>query len=74
MSRSGFEFDFGDIIVRIGSPWKYRVVSPCGNYYVIALLKGQLSDTIRKETVEREFIKVGHEDECDCDEEVDDGC
>ena len=48
MSRSGFEFDFGDIIVRIGSPWKYRVVSPCGNYYVIALLKGHLSDTIKK--------------------------
>jgi hypothetical protein len=74
MSRSGFEFQTGDILVRIGSPAKYRVVSPCSYYYVIALLKGYLSDTIRKETVEREFIKVGHEDEFDCDEEVDDGC
>ena len=74
MSRSGFEFHPGDILVRIGSPAKYRVVSPWGNHYLIALLKGQLSDTIRKETVEREFIKVGHEDEFDCDEGVDDGC
>ena len=73
MAGNGFEFDFGDILVRIGSLAKYRVVSPCGNYYVIALLKGRLSDTIKKETVEREFIKVGHEDECDCDEEVEDG-
>ena len=74
MAGKGFEFQTGDILVRIGSPAKYRVVSPWGNYYVIALLKGQLSDTIKKETVESKFIKVGHEDECDCDEEVDDGC
>ena len=74
MAGKGFEFQTGDILVRIGSPAKYRVVSPWGNHYVIALLKGQLSDTIATETVEREFIKVGHEDECDCDEGVDDGC
>lgn len=68
------EFDSGDVLVRIGSPWKYRVVRAWGNCYVIALLKGHLSDSIQKETIERDFIKVGHEDECDCDEEVEDGC
>ena len=67
MAGKGFEFHSGDVLVRMGSPWKYRVVRPMGYYYVIALLKGQLSDTIKKETVEREFIKVGHE-------EVEDGC
>lgn len=74
MAGKGFEFHSGDILVRIGSPAKYRVVIAGDYYYVIALLKGQLSDTIATETVEREFIKVGHEDECDCDEEVEDGC